>query len=96
MGPFFKFAKERGWVARDHDGIDMVPKFKQRSGAIQIFTPWELVQFLKHVRDEMPPFLAIGAFARLRHAEIQRLDWRKVRIADRFIEVTVQLFSVPK
>jgi len=54
------------------------------------------VQFLNNVRDEMKPFVAIGAFARLRHAEIQRLDWRKVRIANRFIEVTVQLFSVPK
>lgn len=88
LGAFFKFAKERGWVARDHDGIDMVPKFKQRSGAIQIFTPWELVQFLNHVRDELKPFVAIGAFAGLRHAEIQRLDWREVHLADRFIEVT--------
>jgi len=33
-------------------------------------------------------FLAIGAFAGLRHAEIERLDWREVRLADRFIEVT--------
>ena len=55
LGAFFKFAKERGWVARDHDSIDLVPKFKERSGAIQIFTPWELVQYLNHVRDELVP-----------------------------------------
>ena len=44
-------------------------------------------QFLNHVRDELKPFVAIGAFAGLRHAEIQRLDWREVHLADRFIEV---------
>jgi integrase len=88
LGAFYKFAKERGWVPRDHDVVGLVPKFKQKSGAIEIFTPWELVQFLNSVRDELVPFMAIGAFAGLRHAEIARLDWREVRLADRFIEVT--------
>lgn len=88
LGALFKFGKERGWLPRDHDGIGLVPKFKQKAGAIEIFTPWELVQFLNHVRDELVPFVAIGAFAGLRHAEIERLDWSEVRLADRFIEVT--------
>ena len=88
LGAFFKFAKERGWLPRDHDSIGLVPKFKERSGAIEIFTPWELVQYLNNVRAELVPFMAIGAFAGLRHAEIERLDWREVRLADRFIEVT--------
>jgi integrase len=35
----------------------------------------------------MVPFLAIGAFAGLRSAEIERLDWVEVHLADRFIEV---------
>ena len=34
------------------------------------------------------PFLAIGAFAGLRSAEIERLDWSEVHLKDRFIEVT--------
>ena len=88
LGAFYKYAKERGWVARDHDVVGLVPKFKQRAGAIEIFTPWEFVQYLNNVRDELVPFLAIGAFAGLRHAEIARLDWREVRLSDRFIEVT--------
>lgn len=88
LGAFYKFAKERGWVGRDHDVVGLVPKFKQRAGTIEIFTPWELVQYLNSVRDELLPFLAIGAFAGLRHAEIERLDWREVRLADKFIEVT--------
>ena len=40
-----------------------------------------------HSRPELVPFLAIGAFAGLRSAEIERLDWSEVHLADRFIEV---------
>jgi hypothetical protein len=88
LGALYKYAKERGWVTRDHDVVGLVPKFKQKAGAIEIFTPWEIVQYLNNVRAELVPFVAIGAFAGLRHAEIERLDWREVRLADRFIEVT--------
>jgi len=88
LGAFYKYAKERGWVTRDHDVVELVPKFKQKAGAIEIFTPWEIVQYLNNVRDELVPFVAIGAFAGLRHAEIERLDWREVRLGDKFIEVT--------
>ncbi|MBU6399248.1 MAG: site-specific integrase [Verrucomicrobia bacterium] len=90
LGAFLKFARERGWLPRDHEGIALVPKFKAQTGAIEIFAPWELVQYLNHVREELVPFVAIGAFAGLRHAEIGRLDWREVRLADRFIEVTAE------
>ena len=37
--------------------------------------------------ERLIPFLAIGAFAGLRHAELQRLDWAEVRMDDGFIEV---------
>ena len=87
-GAFFKFCKERGWLPKDHDGIELVPKFKERPQPIEIFTPWELAQFLAFARAEMVPFLAVGAFAGLRSAEIERLDWSEVRLAERFIEVT--------
>ena len=35
----------------------------------------------------MVPFLAIGAFAGLRSAEIERLDWSEVHLAEKFIEI---------
>ena len=87
VGAFFKFGKERGWLSKDHDGIELVPKFKEKPHDIEIFTPWEVAQFLAFARPEMVPFVAIGAFAGLRSAEIERLDWSEVRLADRFIEV---------
>jgi integrase len=39
------------------------------------------------VRPEMVPYLAIAAFAGLRAAEIDRLDWSEVNLAERFIEL---------
>ena len=42
---------------------------------------------LEHAEPALVPFLAIGAFAGLRHAEIQRLDWSEVRLDEGFIEV---------
>jgi len=87
IGAFFKFCKERGWLPRDHDGIDLVPKFKATPGTIAVFTPWEMAVFLSSARPEIVPFLALGGFAGLRSAEIGRLDWSEVRLADRFIEV---------
>ena len=87
IGAFFKFCKERGWLPRDHEGIELVPKFKEKPTDITIYSPWEVTQFLNHSRPEMVPFLAIGAFAGLRSAEIERLDWSEVHLADKFIEI---------
>ena len=42
---------------------------------------------LESADERLIPFLAIGAFAGLRHAELQRLDWAEVRMDDDFIEV---------
>ena len=87
VGTFFKYCRERGWLPKDHDGISMVPKFKENTGDIEIFTPQEIGHFLTYSRPEMVPFLAIGAFAGLRSAEIERLDWSEIHLAERFIEV---------
>ena len=87
IGAFFKFCKERGWLPRDHDGIELVPKFKEKPTDITIYSPWEITQFLNHSQSEMRPFLAIGAFAGLRSAEIERLDWSEIHLADKFIEI---------
>ncbi len=87
VGAFFKFCRERGWLPKDHDGIELVSKFKEKATDIAIFSPYEISCFLAHARTEMIPFLTIGAFAGLRSAEIERLDWDEVHMAERFIEV---------
>jgi site-specific recombinase XerD len=87
VGAFFKFCKERGWLPRDHEGVSLVQKFKEKTSDIAIYSPWEVTQFLRFARTELVPFVAIGAFAGLRTAEIERLDWTEVHMKDRFIEI---------
>jgi len=87
VGAFFTFCKERGWLPRDHEGVSLVQKFKERPTDITIYSPWEVTQFLRFARKELVPFVAIGAFAGLRTAEIGRLDWSEVRLKERFIEI---------
>jgi integrase len=83
----FGFAKAKRYVPKDHDEMDAVPVAKEQSGAIEIFTPAELRELLATASAEMIPFLTIGAFAGVRHAEIQRLDWKDVRFDAGIIEI---------
>ena len=53
---------------------------------IEVFTPAELTAILSCASDRMIPFLALGAFAGIRHAEIQRLEWENVLFDDAMIE----------
>ena len=35
VGAFFKFCKERGWLPKDHDGIWLVSRFKEKARTYQ-------------------------------------------------------------
>jgi integrase len=84
----FEFAKSRGWLPKDHDELDGIGLKKDRSGAIAIYSPAELVKLFAAAPAVFVPALAIGAFAGLRSAEIERLEWSEVHLAEKFIEVT--------
>lgn len=84
---FYKFAKQQGWLPKDHEDLEFIPKFKNAPGKIEIYTPEELVQLLRHCRVELVPYLTIGAFAGLRSAELQRLDWADIALEDGYITV---------
>lgn len=55
-----------------------------------ILTPAEAASLLKAAEDPLVPYLAIGLFAGLRRAELERLDWREVKLSQGYIEVTAQ------
>ncbi|RIZ68543.1 MAG: hypothetical protein D0530_11940 [Methylococcales bacterium] len=87
----WRFARQRGYLLRDRSTeADMVPRIKDDSTEIGIFRPAELVKLLSKANSELIPFLAIGAFTGLRHAELLRLEWEDVRFAQGFIEVTAK------
>jgi integrase len=88
IGTLFEFAKRKGYLPKDHDEIDRMEKVKARSGDIVIYSPAELARLLAAAPKGFVPCLAVAAFCGLRSAEIEKLDWREVRLAERFIEVT--------
>jgi integrase len=87
IGTLFYFAEARGYVPKGLVDIEAVAVAKQKDGEIEIFRPEEMARILAAAKPELVPFLAIGAFAGLRSAEIERLDWSEVRLEDGLIEV---------
>jgi integrase len=81
------FAETRGYLPKGTVAIESVAVAKEEQGEIEVFTPEEMARVLEAAEPALIPFLTIGAFAGLRHAEIVRLDWSEVRWADGFIEV---------
>ena len=83
----FHFAQGRGYLPKGPTEADDLPLAKEPPAPIGIFKPAEMAKLLKHADADLVPFLAIGAFAGLRHAEILRLDWSEVDLAGGHIEV---------
>jgi integrase len=83
----FSYAKARRYLPKDYDEIDSVPLAKDRGGEIEIYSPSELEEILACASELLVPFLSLGAFAGVRHAEIQRLEWQDIRFDDDIIEI---------
>jgi integrase len=83
----FGYAKKRKYLPKDHDELDAVARAKDAKGEIEIFTPQELAEILTHADERAIPFLTLGAFAGIRPAEIQRLDWRDIHFDAGLVEV---------
>jgi len=88
VGLLFSYAESRGIIERNPILRTAKPKLVDRPP--QIFAIDELSALLEagnRVAPDVVPMLAIGAFAGLREAEIQRLDWSEVDLARGHIEV---------
>jgi integrase len=86
----FNYAVARRYMPKDHGELEAVAVAKDRDGKIEIYTPAELVEILNHAPKDLVPFLAIGAFAGIRHAEIQRLHWRDIQLDHDLIEIRAE------
>ena len=85
----FKFAERRNDLPKGAlDELEAVEKPEPELTEIEIFTPTALRQIRAAARPEVVPGIAISAFAGLRSAELQRLDWADVNLAERHIEAT--------
>lgn len=87
----FSFAKAQKYLPKDWNEFESVPVWKVKNDEVEIFTPEELATLLSVADDRMVPFLTIGAFAGLRSAEIERLDWAKVNLTTGYITVDASI-----
>jgi integrase len=83
----FEFAETRGYVFKGGNPVADTESISVNGGDIQIFTPDEIAALLKSATPDFLPFVAIGAFAGLRSAEIERIEWRDVDLSGGFITV---------
>jgi integrase len=88
IGALFRFGSARRYLPKDAiEEVKAVRQAKADNSEIEIFTPAEFAEILNTARAEMVPWLAIGGLAGLRSAELGRLDWSEVNLAERHIEI---------
>lgn len=85
---FFGYCAGRGYT--DENPVARAAKVKVIRKAPGILTPADTAALLAAAPAEIVPALAIGFFAGLRTAEIERLDWREIDLRRGFIEITAQ------
>ena len=85
LSVFFNFAREQGWCSESP--LLTLHKAKVRTSDIGILTPGEFARLLENASVETLPYWAIGGFAGLRTAELERLDWVEVHFDSDLIEV---------
>ena len=86
-----RFGVKRKYAPRDLlDELEAVEKPKPRSNPTLVFSPADLREIFSALvehRADLIPAVAITAFCGLRTAEVQRADWREVRLAQGCVEV---------
>ncbi|HEX3857653.1 MAG TPA: tyrosine-type recombinase/integrase [Verrucomicrobiae bacterium] len=85
----FEFAIARGYAI--DNPVKTVESIKIRNGNAEIYTPAEITKLLASADTDFLPCLAIGAFAGLRSAEIERLKWHDVDLKSRHITVSADV-----
>lgn len=84
---FFNFAKKRGYTPENP--VPNSIQFREIETPVGILSPDQIANLLEAAAGTpLLPFVAIGAFAGLRRAEILRLDWSEIDLEENFIEVT--------
>jgi integrase len=84
----FSFAKAQNYLPDEKNtAVEQIQQVRVKSEDTTIFSPEEMTTLLHNASPDLVPILAIGAFAGIRMAELERLDWKAVDLERRFIEV---------
>lgn len=84
---FLAFTQDRGWLSKESDLLAGIEKRREKSVPVEIFSPSEMAELLKHCSPDLMPCLALAAFAGLRSEEILRLEWADLDRRPGFIEI---------
>jgi integrase len=85
LSVFFEYCRTRGWV--EVNPLTKLSKAKVQSDSPGILTPEEVARLLEAASEQTLPVFALGAFAGLRSAEIERLEWRHIKWEKGLVEV---------
>jgi integrase len=85
---YFNYAVMRGYAVEN--AVAKTARAKVVRGAPEIFTPAQMHAVLEKAPSDFVPNLAIGGFAGLRSAEIERLDWSEIDLAGKLIHVRAE------
>lgn len=85
------FAKGKGYLPKQWDALEDVETFKERDQDVQTFAPDEVARLLSHANEKLLPFIALSAFAGIRSAELERLDWSKIDMAEGHITIDASI-----
>ncbi len=81
------WAEGRGYLVKGASPFPAMVRYKETKSAVSIFKPENIASLLSKADKTLRPFLALGAFAGLRTAELQRLDWKEIDLDRGFITV---------
>jgi integrase len=81
------WAEGRGYLMKGGSPFPAMVRYKETKAAVSLFTPENIASLLAKADKTLRPFLALGAFAGLRTAELQRLDWKEIDLERGFITV---------
>jgi len=84
----FNFAMQRGYATTNP--AKETARAKEHGASVGILTVNEAARLLESASAEVLPYIALGLFAGLRRAEIERLDWSEIDFESGLIEVTAQ------
>jgi integrase len=82
----FNFALGRGYCVSNP--AEKSARAKEIESPVGILTVEQTARLLESAATEFVPYIAIGAFAGLRRAELERLEWQEVDLVSGLIEVT--------
>jgi integrase len=81
------WAEGHGYLIKNTSPFPAMVRYKETKGSVPIFTPAQIASLLTKAHASLRPFLALGAFAGLRSAELQRLDWSEINLERNFVTV---------